>query len=97
MASFDDAVTTITYDLFSNSIFNKKNPDGCPIGVTHFLSHEYTDYSKVQDLWKRGHEIALHSVTYVKLNQNLNLFTNCSYIFLSRTGTMQKSMVIGGT
>ncbi|KAK0079896.1 hypothetical protein PV326_008479, partial [Microctonus aethiopoides] len=64
LLTFDDATTVITYDFFSKSLFNKKNPDGCPIGVTHFLSHEYTDYSKVNDLWMRGHEIALHSITH---------------------------------
>lgn len=63
MLTFDDAVTTITYDYFSKSVFGRKNPDGCPVTATHFLSHEYTDYSKVHDLWLRGHEIALHSVT----------------------------------
>ncbi|XP_043272013.1 chitin deacetylase 8 [Venturia canescens] len=64
MSSFDDGVNPITYGKFNESLFGRKNPDGCPIGVTHFLSHEYTDYSKVLDLWLRGHEIALHSVTH---------------------------------
>ncbi|KAK0181951.1 hypothetical protein PV327_000128 [Microctonus hyperodae] len=64
LLTFDDATTVITYDFFAKVLFNKKNPDGCPIGVTHLLSHEYTDYSKVNDLWMRGHEIALHSITH---------------------------------
>ncbi|XP_011303655.1 uncharacterized protein Cda9 [Fopius arisanus] len=64
MLTFDDAVTPITYDYFQKALFGRKNPDGCPIGVTHFLCHEYTDYARVHDLWLRGHEIALHSVTH---------------------------------
>lgn len=63
MLTFDDATTGQTYGKFSEALFNRKNPDGCPITATHFLSHEYTDYTLVHDLWLKGHEIALHSVT----------------------------------
>ncbi|XP_012274123.1 uncharacterized protein LOC105696312 [Orussus abietinus] len=78
MLTFDDAVTGLTYDIFKEIFFGLKNPDGCPIGITHFLSHEYTDYTRVHDLWKRGHEIALHSVSHTADHdywKNVNLTT----------------------
>ena len=41
----------------------RKNPNGCPIRATFFVSHQYTNYRDVQHLWNLGHEIAIHSVT----------------------------------
>lgn len=64
LLTFDDAVNVINYNYYERAFFHRKNPDGCPIGVTYFLSHEYTDYSKVHDLWRRGYEIATHSITH---------------------------------
>lgn len=62
--TFDDAVTALIYDevvdLFSRII----NPDGCKAKVGFYVSHEYTDYSKVHSLWAQGHEIGLHSITH---------------------------------
>lgn len=56
---------TITNTPFYEEAFNgRKNPDGCPISTTYFVSHEYTDYSLVQKLHAAGHEIALHSITH---------------------------------
>ncbi|XP_015588162.1 uncharacterized protein LOC107264439 [Cephus cinctus] len=88
LLTFDDAVNYLTYDYFQDALFDLKNPDGCPIGVTHFLSHEYTDYTKVHDLWKRGHEIALHSVSHSAVYnywRNIDVKT-----FSSEFGDMRK-------
>ena len=35
-------------DLFSE---NRRNPNQCPIKSTFYVSHEWTDYSQVQDLY----------------------------------------------
>ena len=34
-------------DLF----LNRRNPNQCPIKSTFYVSHEWTDYSQVQDLY----------------------------------------------
>lgn len=41
-----------------------KNPNGCPVSATFFVSHKYTDYNLVQDLRHMRHEIADHSITH---------------------------------
>ncbi|OXU32100.1 hypothetical protein TSAR_002941, partial [Trichomalopsis sarcophagae] len=48
-------------ELFTD---NRKNPNGCPIRATFYVSHQYTNYRDVQQLWNLGHEIAVHSVTH---------------------------------
>ncbi|CAK9302638.1 unnamed protein product [Gordionus sp. m RMFG-2023] len=40
------------------------NPNGCPISATFFISHEWTNYQMVHDLYNRGHEVALNSISY---------------------------------
>lgn len=64
MLTFDDAVTSLNFEYYKQIFDDRTNPDGCPIQGTFFVSHEYTDYSKVHELWSRGHEIALHSITH---------------------------------
>jgi len=41
-----------------------KNPNGCPIHGTFYVSHEYTNYAMVNKLWNQGHEISVHSITH---------------------------------
>lgn len=47
-------------EIFSS---DRKNPNGCPVRGTFYVSHQYTNYRDVQFLWNIGHEIAAHSVT----------------------------------
>ena len=49
--TFDDAINVNNIDLY-NEIFNgaRKNPNGCDIKGTFFVSHKYTNYSAVQVL-----------------------------------------------
>ncbi|CAG0881498.1 unnamed protein product [Darwinula stevensoni] len=63
--TFDDAINVANIDLY-NEIFNgkRKNPNGCNIKATFFVSHKYSNYSAVQDMFNRGHEIASHSITH---------------------------------
>jgi hypothetical protein len=64
--TFDDAVNLENWRLYDEVIFtkNRKNPNGCAIRGTFFVSHQYTDYQKVQQLWSDGHEISIHSITH---------------------------------
>lgn len=47
--TFDDAINNNNIELY-NEIFNgkRKNPNGCQIKATFFLSHKYANYSAVQ-------------------------------------------------
>lgn len=62
---FDDAVNVVMSALYDR-IFteDRKNPNGCNIKMTLFVSHQYTDYQRVKGFYDRGHEIAVHSVTH---------------------------------
>ncbi|XP_014235984.1 uncharacterized protein LOC106658498 [Trichogramma pretiosum] len=63
--SFEDAVNPDNFDSFIKMFTDdRKNPNGCPIRATFFVSHQYTNYRDVQHLWNLGHEIAIHSVTH---------------------------------
>ncbi|XP_050741463.1 uncharacterized protein LOC108033141 isoform X11 [Drosophila biarmipes] len=66
LITFDDAVNTINIDLYEELFNNesRKNPNGCPWRGTFYLSHEWTDYGMVQDLYSQGHEIASHTVSH---------------------------------
>jgi len=63
--TFDDAINNNNIDLY-REIFNKqrKNPNGCDIKASFFVSHKYTNYSSVQEMHYLGHEIAAHSITH---------------------------------
>ena len=41
-----------------------RNPNGCPISATFYVSHEWTDYGHVQNMYSDGHEIASHSISH---------------------------------
>ncbi|XP_050313531.1 uncharacterized protein LOC126748381 isoform X2 [Anthonomus grandis grandis] len=65
LMTFDDAVNDLNkpyyIDLFENG---RRNPNGCPITATFYVSHEWTDYSQVQNLYADGHELASHTVSH---------------------------------
>lgn len=62
--TFDDAVNVNNIKIYEE-IFNngRQNPNGCQIKATFFVSHKYTNYSAVQELHRKGHEISVHSIT----------------------------------
>ena len=64
LLTFDDAVNSSNSELYSD-LFEKdrRNPNGCPIASTFYVSHEWTNYSQVQNLYADGHEIASHSIS----------------------------------
>lgn len=62
--SFDDGVSRLLYNDFYSKLITYKNPNNCPIGLTFFASHEYTDYTIVHELWRKGHEMAAHSISH---------------------------------
>lgn len=65
--TFDDAVNVANMAFYRELLEghrrkNKKN--GCGIAATFFVSHEYTDYAAVNQLYSWGNEIALHSISH---------------------------------
>nr|CAD7428593.1 unnamed protein product [Timema monikensis] len=65
LLTFDDSANDLNKGLYSD-LFEKgrTNPNGCPIAATFYVSHEWTDYSHVQNLYASGHEIASHSISH---------------------------------
>ncbi|KAA0203210.1 hypothetical protein HAZT_HAZT009816 [Hyalella azteca] len=65
LLTFDDSVNDLNKELYQD-LFERgrTNPNGCPIAATFYISHEWTDYSQVQNLYADGHEIASHSITH---------------------------------
>lgn len=66
MFSFDDGLRDQDYNNYYSPVFNGlKNPNGCPISLTYFVSHNFTDYVLVEHSYLVDlAEIADHSVTH---------------------------------
>ncbi|XP_040581762.1 chitin deacetylase 1 [Lepeophtheirus salmonis] len=62
--SFNGAVTGINAGIY-DKIFNEErvNPNGCSVKGTFFVSHKFTNYSAVQELHRRGHDIGVFSIS----------------------------------
>ena len=66
LLTFDDSVNDLNKGLYKDMFENNRvNPNGCPIAATFYVSHEWTDYKQVQNLYADGHEIASHSIRWV--------------------------------
>lgn len=64
MITFDGAVNDLNFNTYSKLFLeNRTNPNGCPIRGTFFVSHDYTNYQRVQDFYSQGHEIAVGTIT----------------------------------
>ncbi|CAK1601724.1 unnamed protein product [Parnassius mnemosyne] len=65
LLTFDDSVNDLNKVLYAD-LFEKGrvNPNGCPISATFYVSHEWTDYSQVQNLYASGHEMASHTISH---------------------------------
>lgn len=61
--TFDDAVTTDSFPYYEQ-LSAYKNPNGCGIEMSFFVTHAWNDYTLVNKLWNMGHDIASHSVTH---------------------------------
>ncbi len=64
--SIDDGLRDLDYTTYYSPVFNgRKNPNGCPIGLTYFTSHYYSDYSLMEHAYHvDAAEFADHSVTH---------------------------------
>lgn len=64
LLTFDDAVNVLNRKFYEDLFPGRFNPNGCPIKATFYVSHEWTDYEQVRDLYAAGHEIASHTITH---------------------------------
>ncbi|KAI1289808.1 hypothetical protein HDE_08505 [Halotydeus destructor] len=65
LLTFDDAVNDLNWETYQELFeTGRQNPNGCPLSATFYVSHEWTDYSQVQTLYSKGHEMASHGVTH---------------------------------
>lgn len=64
LLTFDDAVTVHNIPYYREAFTGRINNDSCPVSATFFVSHEYTDYSLIHELYSGGHEIGLHSISH---------------------------------
>ncbi|XP_055644926.1 mucin-2 isoform X2 [Toxorhynchites rutilus septentrionalis] len=65
LLTFDDSVNDLNKQLYQDLFERGRvNPNGCPISATFYVSHEWTDYSQVQNLYADGHEMASHTVSH---------------------------------
>ena len=67
--TFDDAVNDENWNLYMDKLFPEtyKNPNGCPIHGTFYVSHQYTNYAMVQALWNRGEKIKFNDFMKTKI------------------------------
>jgi len=62
--TFHGAVNVQNIGVFQEIFRDEhKNPNGCTAKGTFFVSHKYTNYSAVQELHRKGHEIGVFSIT----------------------------------
>ncbi|KAG0409904.1 hypothetical protein HPB47_012976 [Ixodes persulcatus] len=67
MLTFDDAVTEQNMQFYQEllgGLKRKNKASGCGIAATFFVSAEYLDYPSVNELYRGGNEIALHSISH---------------------------------
>ncbi|XP_014676062.1 PREDICTED: uncharacterized protein LOC106816029 [Priapulus caudatus] len=73
LIGWDEALRVEDYNHLYQQIFKRvtpnrrreprRNPNGCPITGTFFVSHQFTDYAAVQSMYAEGNEIAAHSIS----------------------------------
>lgn len=64
MLTFDGAINLNNYYHYKKVLNgNHKNPNGCDIKGTFFVSHEYSNYQMIQEMASKGHEIATETIS----------------------------------
>ncbi|GFN93481.1 chitin deacetylase 5a [Plakobranchus ocellatus] len=65
LLTFDDSINIQNINYYRR-LFNGtlRNPNGCPIKSTFFVSGDSTDYKLVKEVYRHGHEIASHTLSH---------------------------------
>ncbi|KAJ8304906.1 hypothetical protein KUTeg_018489 [Tegillarca granosa] len=68
--TFDDAIAPQVANFYRKLFDSKrKNPNGCPVKMTLFISHANTVYRIVREFYNKGMEIGAHSVSHKNMNK----------------------------
>ena len=61
--TFNGAINSDNIDLY-RTIFNgeRQNPNGCSLKGSFYVSHKYSNYSSVQELHRKGHEVCVYNL-----------------------------------
>ncbi|XP_041375972.1 uncharacterized protein LOC121388620 [Gigantopelta aegis] len=80
--------------LFSS---DRKNPNGCPISMSLYVQHAYTDYRLVREFYKKGMEIGVHSVTHTNIDTEAKLADEAEHqkSNLAQLGSVPKDEIVG--
>ncbi|KAJ8708746.1 hypothetical protein PYW08_010128 [Mythimna loreyi] len=62
--TFSNGINVRNIQTYREILYGRKNFNGCPLGATFYVSHEYTDYTLVNELYNQGYEIALNSISH---------------------------------
>ncbi|CAJ0583895.1 unnamed protein product, partial [Mesorhabditis spiculigera] len=66
--TFDDPVTDRTINIYKSLLDGRiRNPNGCAIKGTFFISHQWNNYDQTQWLYSRDNEIGVNSITHETL------------------------------
>jgi hypothetical protein len=88
--TFDDAVNPLNIIDYRKALYNRKNPNSCPVAATFFVAHEYCDYSMVHELHANGQEIALHSISHEPMT---TYWKNASLATLQQEFTDERTLI----
>ena len=63
--SFDDSISSASWDCVQGVLTNHFNPNGNPIKATFFVSLDgKVDYCLIQNIYAAGNEIAVHTMSH---------------------------------
>ncbi|KAI9011618.1 hypothetical protein DFJ74DRAFT_710532 [Hyaloraphidium curvatum] len=91
--TFDDGISEFHNAEARQFLYASRNPNGCPIAATHFLSRQWTDFHTVNALYDQGHEIADHTVDHLG-TPSLEQITVARDIY-ERWGRVPKKDIVG--
>lgn len=88
--TFDDGVNVNNILTYREVLYNRVNYDNCVAGATFYVSHEYTNYQLVNELYNRGFEIALHSISH---QTSQSYWSQASYDVMKKEFADQKVQI----
>ncbi|KAJ3091843.1 hypothetical protein HK102_013226 [Quaeritorhiza haematococci] len=94
--TLDDAITADNHPIIMQAMGNNeefKNPNGCPVPATFFISTMYTDYALLQKTYNQGNEIAVHTMNHVG-DPSVEEIEG-SYLAVNAWGGVPKSEILG--
>lgn len=95
---FDDYLGAEHKKIYDKLFFtNRRNPNGCPITISLYVSNTNTDYNVVRYYYKRGNDIGVHSVTHklIKTRSTLLQEANDQLMNLVTRAGIPRNKIVG--